>query len=135
MDNDVSAIQEVVQQLYASISFTAEFPPDWERLRGLFVGPGQLVRNLAQGPEMLTVDTFQVWVENARGTGLTTFHEEETDSSTHLMDTLAHRASHYRATVGGPQGGTIEGVNSIQLIQCNGGWKILSLAWDVPNPG
>jgi len=132
VDNDLQAIQQLVNQLYSCISFGVDTPPNWERLRHLFLGEGQLIRNHARGPEAFTLKSFQKWVEKARSDGLQSFFVLVTDSSTHQLGTLAHRASHYHATVGGPNGGVIEGVNSIQLMKCEGEWKVLSLAWEVP---
>lgn len=130
MENDLRSIQDLCRKLYASISFSATDPPVWDRMRGLFHANGQLIRNLTGGPEVFTVETFIQWIEKSRRDGLASFFEEETDHSTHVMGGLAHRASHYRSTVGGT--GQIEGVNSIQLMKCEGEWKILSLAWEVP---
>lgn len=132
MDNDLRSIQELCRKLYGSISFSKDEPPVWERMRGLFHPQGQLFRNLSNGTEVFTVETFIQWIEKSRRDGLVSFFEEETDHSTHVMGSLAHRASHYRSTVGGPSGGQIEGVNSIQLMKCDGEWKVLSLAWEVP---
>lgn len=132
MDNDLQGIQQTVRQLYACISFTTDYPPNWTGLSRLFLGDGQLVRNLEGGPEHFTLSAFREWVEKARQAGLASFHEEETDSSTHLMGSLAHRASHYRATVGGPQGGSVDGINSVQLMKVEDEWKVVSLAWAVP---
>lgn len=129
MESDLKAIEEVVRRLYESISFGLEDPPNWDRLRRSFHPKGQLIRNVGEEQEVYSVERFVQWVTRARQQGLATFSEVETDASTHLMGSIAHRASHYRATTGGT---TQIGVNSIQLMKCDGEWKVLSLAWEVP---
>lgn len=131
MDNDLQAIQQLMRELYQSISFQRNQPPDWSTLRNCFWDKAQLIRAGLSGIEHYTMDRFSEWVEQARSNGLGSFLEEETDASTHMMGSLAHRASHYRATI---EGGSIEGVNSIQLLKSQGEWKIISLLWDVPAP-
>ncbi|MFN8610015.1 MAG: hypothetical protein U0931_20910 [Vulcanimicrobiota bacterium] len=134
MDNDLQAIHQLVRKLYLSISFSRQGGPDWDVLREHFWEHGQLVRSGLSGIEYYTVEQFIEWVESARDNGLSAFQEEETESSTHLMGSLAHRASHYRASLDEGRGGTIEGINSIQILKSNGHWKIVSLLWDVPPP-
>ncbi|MBS2036822.1 hypothetical protein JST97_17660 [bacterium] len=134
MDNDLQAIHQLVRQLYLAISFNSQSGPDWEVLRGHFWERGQLVRSGLAGIEYYSVEQFTEWVDQARANGLTSFQEEETDASTHLMGNLAHRASHYRATLDEGRGGTVEGINSMQILKSNGQWKVVSLLWDVPAP-
>ncbi|MCW5871651.1 MAG: hypothetical protein KIS61_30650 [Candidatus Eremiobacteraeota bacterium] len=131
MDNDLQAIQQLVRELYRSISFQSKQPPDWTALKGCFWDRAQLIRAGLSGIEHYNLERFIEWVEQARANGLGSFQEEETDASTHMMGSLAHRASHYRATI---EGGAIEGVNSIQMLKCQGQWRIISLLWDVPAP-
>lgn len=132
MENDLRTIEEVIRLLYASVSFDANNPPTWDRLRRLFHPRGQLFRNLRETQEVYSVETFIQWVNKARQQGLVSFFEEETDASTHLMGGLAHRTSHYKASTGGPSGAIQVGINSIQMMKCDGEWKVLSLAWEVP---
>lgn len=132
-DSDLSQITQTCGGLYAALSFNDQRPPNWDQLRRLFVDKGHLVRLRANGAEHFEIEDFIAWVERARRDGLKSFVEVETDSSTHLMGGLAHRASHYKATVGGPSGGTIEGINSIQLVRCEDEWRVLSLAWEIPD--
>ncbi|MBN9418832.1 hypothetical protein ABS71_17245 [bacterium SCN 62-11] len=131
MDNDVQAIAQLVRELYLAVSFERNKPPDWPALGRILWPKAQLVRAGLSGIEHYTLEQFMEWVETARANGLASFLEEETDASTHLMGQIAHRSSHYRATL---DGGTIEGVNSIQMLKYDGQWKIISLLWDVPPP-
>ena len=131
MDNDLRAIQKVMKELYQSISFDRKKAPDWITLKGHFWEKAQLVRAGPGGIEHYDLERFSQWVESARANGLVSFQEEETDASTHIMGSLAHRASHYQASI---EGGSIVGVNSIQLLKHQGKWKILSMLWDVPPP-
>jgi len=134
MDNDLQAIQLLIRELYSSISFNRQQAPNWEVLRSHFCDRGQLVRVGLSGVEHYSVSEFIEWVEQARSNGLVSFQEEETDASTHLMGELAHRTSHYRATLDDGRGGSIEGINSIQILKTGGKWKVVSLLWDVPTP-
>ena len=134
MDNDLQAIHQLVRQLYLAISFNRQGGPDWDVLRSHFWEKGQLVRSGLSGIEYYTVEQFTEWVDTARANGLGSFQEEETDSTTHLMGHLAHRASHYKATLDDGHGGSVEGINSIQILKSDGQWKIVSLLWDVPPP-
>jgi hypothetical protein len=131
MDSDLKAIQKLIRQLYQSVSFHRSRTPDWHTLQQAFWPKAQLVRSGLQNIETYRLDQFMDWVDRARAQGLVAFSEEETDASTHIMGNLAHRSSHYRATV---EGDTIEGVNSIQMLKHEGKWKIISILWDVPTP-
>lgn len=131
MDNDLQAIQLLIRELYQSISFKRNEPPDWTTFKGHFWDKAQLIRAGPSGIEHYTLEHFVEWVERARASGLGAFREVENDASTHMMGNLAHRASHYRATL---ENGAIEGVNSIQLLKHEGSWKVISLLWDVPPP-
>lgn len=131
MDNDLQAVQLLIRELYQSISFKRNEPPDWTTFQGHFWGQAQLIRSGISGIEQYTLERFIAWVEQARSNGLVAFQEVENDASTHMMGNLAHRASHFRATL---DSGTIEGVNSIQLLKYDGQWKVISLLWDVPPP-
>lgn len=120
MDNDLRAI-----------SFDRNKAPDWTTLKSHYWEKGRLVRAGLSGIEHYDLASFSQWVESARANGLASFQEEETDGSTHIMGNLAHRASHYQATI---EGGSTVGVNSIQLLKHQGSWKIFSMLWDVPPP-
>lgn len=131
MSNDLRSIQKLIRELYQSICFDRKQAPDWTTLQSQFWDQAQLVRAGLNGIEHYDLQRFRYWVEGARSNGLVSFQEEEIDASTHIMGNLAHRASHYKATI---EGGSIQGVNSIQLLKHQGQWKIVSMLWDVPPP-
>ena len=131
MDNDLRAIQKLIRELYQAISFQRNQPPDWTTLKSHFWEKAQLVRAGLSGIEHYDMERFSEWVEGARANGLSSFQEEETDASTLILGNLAHRASHYKVTL---ESGSVEGVNSIQILKHQGKWKIISMLWDVPPP-
>ncbi|GJM20019.1 MAG: hypothetical protein DHS20C14_22320 [Phycisphaeraceae bacterium] len=138
-------VLEAVEGLYGVISGDAGEERDWEAFRGMFLDDSasmtaQRQEAVANGVAWsffsMTPDRY---VEQAGGWfERRAFYERGIANEIEVYGSLAHVWSTYQAfdtpDAAGPP--VIEGINSIQLVKTDGGWKVLSLAWvDVNRAG
>ena len=135
-------IPDALAALYASVSFPPGGRPDWERMVALFHGGGRLIpmrREAGQPAAVLDVAGFRARFEaadarlnlSAKG-----FHETERARTVQVYGTIAQVFSVYesRHTKDDPEPWD-RGVNSIQLVNEGGGWKVLTVLWDCESNG
>ena len=138
MTNDtVAALEILTNEFFLAVSFADGARPNYDRLHGLFIVDGKLIKNSSESPEITTVDQFiaprQAMVESG---ALTAFREWETANITEVFGNVAHRFSTYekRGVMDGVQFEG-KGVISTQFVRTPSGWKMSSMAWDDERPG
>jgi hypothetical protein len=130
--DDRNEIDALIKALYEVISFDEEGEPDWLRMRSLFSRHAHITRITPDGTDYLDVGGFQELAKETFDLGVyTRFFEIEVLRDERRFGGLAHVLSAYE-TRHSPN--AIEpfarGVNSLQLIREDEGWKVLSLFWD-----
>ena len=132
MEYDYTTIDGLIFALYDVISGPAGVEPDWRRERELYAPgarlmPSRLLENGDLFSEILTVDEYIA----SRGPYLreNAFYERQVSSKVDQYHQIAHVFSGYESseTPHGPP--FSRGVNSIQLVQSQGRWWVLSILW------
>lgn len=122
---------------FRAVSFDEGDSSPYADLYDLFIEGGQIIKNSAPSPEIMTVRQFVEPRQRMVDAGeLTRFRESETAEITEIFGNVAHRFSVYEKH-GVSAGASIDGrgVISIQFIATLAGWKISSMAWDDERPG
>ena len=136
---DRAAIDSLLKALYEVISFDESSEPDWRRMQSLFSEHARITRVTPEGTDYLDLENFQILAKETFELGVyTRFFEVEVQRDERRFGALAHVLSAYE-TRRSPDAAEpfARGVNSLQLIREDGGWKVLSLFWDeerVDNP-
>lgn len=131
---DTATPEALVAALYDTISGPVGQARDWARFRRLFASDGRLVA-LGRRPDgtiakrSFTPDDYVT----RNGSFLVTngFTERETHRVMHRYGHVVHVFSAYEGTFtqnGTP--GVVRGVNSIQLVETGGRWRILTVLWN-----
>jgi hypothetical protein len=126
------SIAQLMKLLYAVISFEEGGEPDWEGLHSLFSEHARITRVTPEGIDHLIPSSFLDMTRNLVDIGAyTSFFEFETSRTVEHFGDIAQVWSHYETRrnrdAREPLG---RGVNSIQLIRENDGWRVLGLLWD-----
>ena len=126
--NDVDAI---VSDLYESISFNKDKDPDYEKFQSLFIDGGHLISVKDTTSFTLTPDDYEQSMTKQRESGnIIAFEEKELARKTEQYGNILHLFSTYQTHVETPDGtDSARGINSIQLMQKDGSWKVVSLIW------
>ncbi len=129
---DKAEIDALVRSFFQLFSNRAGIRPELDRIFGLFVPRGLLVKCGGEEPEVCSLIEFitprQALLTN--GT-LQEFHEFETGESTTIFGDCAQRISAYQKSgVLDGQVFSTRGVKTFQFVRSGAGWKILSVAWD-----
>jgi len=138
-DDDRAAIDALLKALYEVISFDEGGEPDWQRMRALFSRNAHITRITPDGTDYLDLDGFQELAKESFDLGVyTRFFEIEVLRDERRFGGLSHVLSAYE-TRHSPNAlePFARGVNSLQLIREDDGWKVLSLFWDeerIDNP-
>ncbi|RNC80910.1 MAG: hypothetical protein ED559_03675 [Phycisphaera sp.] len=132
---DLDAIDEAIVALYDVISGPAGEERDWDRFRAMFTStahmgacftrPDGLVNSITMTPEEYIERSGQMLVQIG-------FTERETHRVLEVYGSIAHAFSTYEG-IGNADAETpleVAGVNSIQLIRTDDGWKVFSLIWN-----
>jgi hypothetical protein len=129
---DCATIESLMAALYEVISFGEGGEPDWLRMQSLFSRHGRVTRITPDGTDYLDLSGFQELAKESFDLGVyTRFHEIEVLRDERRFGGLAHVLSAYE-TRHSPSATEpfARGVNSLQLIREDDGWKVLSLFWD-----
>jgi len=129
---DDPAITELLQRLYAVISFEEGGDPDFEGLEQVFSRHARITRVTPEATDYLEPQSFLQMTRNLVELGAyTSFHELEVARRVQRFGRVAQVWSVYETRCNRlartPLG---RGVNSIQLIHESGGWRVLGLSWD-----
>lgn len=132
LEVDPTRLESVIAANYASISFEEGEDPDWSLDRTLFAPGARLTRVSRDRIDSMDPDEYRHQFEAIRAErGWTSFWEGEIESKVDVFGGIAHVASRYEAR---PSAASSEilgaGVNSIQLIHRDDGWKIFSVLWE-----
>lgn len=128
-------IDDMISELYQSISFDENQAPDYEKFKLLFSEHGKLTRiNDTTSLTLVPTDYEQMMNRQRKNGTLLAFKEKELYRKTEIYGNIAHVFSTYHSRMKAPSGSTTErGINSIQLINTKDGWKIISLTWQEEN--
>jgi hypothetical protein len=133
----VADLHRLMEEFFRAVSFDSGERPPYEKLRGLFIDDGRLIKNSTDVPEISSVDQFigprQAMVDSG---ALAYFREVEDGEITEVFGNVAHRFSRYskRGMLDGVPFETA-GMISTQFIRTPSGWQISSMAWDDERPG
>jgi hypothetical protein len=136
---DVASIDAIIAVLYDVISGPAAQPRDWDRFHSLFQPDARLIPT-GQRPDgtvtarTLTPEEFSATVGpqfEERG-----FFEQEIGRVAETFGNIAHVFSAYESkrTAEDPEP-FARGINSIQLLNADDRWYIVSIFWDSERPG
>jgi mannose-6-phosphate isomerase-like protein (cupin superfamily) len=130
---DQTAIQEVVDQLYAAVSYEAGTMPNWDTMANVFFPEAVLVMSYPEGsqPRIQSpkefVQEYRDFLEqpgrNAQG-----FYEGPTYLEIMMFGNIAHVDAVFEAFL--PPDSPVpvkRGIDSFQLLKVEGEWKILAL--------
>ena len=131
---DTATPEALLAALYDVISGPAGQPRDWARFRRLFAADGRLVA-LGRRPDGVIVQRTLTPDDYVRASGdflvASGFTERETHRVIHRYGHVAHVFTAYEGTFstdGTP--GSVKGVNSVQMIETGGRWRILMVLWN-----
>jgi hypothetical protein len=140
---DAATVDAVVSALYGSVSHGPDTEPDWKRMRSIFLPVGMLIPPKRPREDMFTVldvDGFQERVQTsmaaAKAKGeATAFFEKEVARRTDCFGNVCQIFSTYEARrAPADEKPFVRGINSIQLVKDDSGWKIASVVWDTERP-
>ncbi len=135
---DVSSVDGIITALYASISGPMNVPRDRERFLSLFAPDARLIPTTTNAPEgYLSMTPAEYW-ENAEQALLNMgFTEAEIGRVTENLGMVTHAFStyeSYREDQGDPDTPFDQGINSIQILEHDGRFWIMTVMWD-SSPG
>lgn len=136
--DDHSTVDAIVAALYDAISFEPGGEPDWQRLQRLFHPEGRLIP--PAGPDGLAVLDLATFGERSTAYMEETelrprgFRERELGRRGERFGNVAHVMSGYESLYADTDEALGRGVNSIQLVQEDGRWWVLAIAWDAETP-
>lgn len=124
-------IQQVVNDLYASIHYDGNEQPEWNQFRSLFIEEAFLIHNTDTAYTYMSpqdfIDAYRGQMESDIIRQAT---EEELYQTGEQFAGIAQVFSTYETLVITPDDTlNSRGINSIQLLQTEGEWKIASIVW------
>ena len=131
-DTERDAIRALVATLYRAISGPAGAPRDWDSFLTCYAAEGRITPFEIAGDGALHFDvmTPAQYVESrTRLLSGNAFYEREVRHECAIEGRIANVFSHYEArrTPDGPA--FTSGVNSLQLVRFDEGWRVLSITW------
>jgi hypothetical protein len=129
---DDPAIAQVMNHLYAVISFEEGEEPDWQGLKDVFSKHARITRVTHEGTDHLEPTSFFEMTRNLVDLGAyTSFYEFEVARRVERFGEIAQVWSVYETRRNrGAREALGRGVNSIQLVRENDSWRVLGLLWD-----
>jgi hypothetical protein len=127
-----ASLDDVLARLYEVISFPEGGEPDWDGMKDVFSRHARITRVTPEGTDHLDLPTFCAMAREMLDAGAYTgFHEREVSRRIDHLGAVVHVLSAYETkrhpTAIDRLG---QGVNSIQLVNEEGGWRVVSLCWD-----
>lgn len=124
-------VDEVISELYSSITFDENSDPDYETFQSLFIEDGRLISVHDTTSYHLTPASYKQSMNSRRQNGkILAFEEKELHRETDQFGNIMHVFSTYQTHVVTPDGEDSQrGINSIQLMKENGRWKVVSIIW------
>jgi hypothetical protein len=132
MSDDDPTIARLLEALYEVISFEEGDEPDWSGLQALFSEHARITRITPDGTDHMDPRSFLAMTRNMLEVGAyTSFYEFEVGRQVRRFGNVAQVWSLYETRRDrGAARALGRGINSIQLIRENGGWRVLGLLWD-----
>ena len=129
MNNPLEKIEEAVDRLYGSVCFRSGERPDIGALRDVFIAGGRLINCDEDPPVVMTVEELIAEMESQIAGGTVgEFLEREISHRTEFFGRVAQRFSTSEARFDWKAKKPFAvGINSIQLIETGGSWKVASL--------
>jgi len=138
-DADGASADAIVAALYASVSHDEASPPNWERMRNLFLQVGMLIPPKNPRSDLFTVldvDGFEQRVKESIAAAKqkgepTSFFEREISRRTDCFGNVCQIFSTYESRrAPSDERPFVRGINSIQLVNDGHRWWVASVAWD-----
>jgi hypothetical protein len=129
---DDPAINDLLQRLYAVISFEEGEEPDWPGLERIFSRHARITRLTPEGADYLDPGSFLAMTRNFLDIGAyTSFFEFEIAHRIERFGDIAQVWSLYETRRNKDAREALgRGVNSIQLVREGDDWRVLGLLWD-----
>ena len=129
---DLAQIDHLISEFYRVICFEEGGAPDFECLKALFSPHARITRITPEGIDHLDVMGFGNMVRELLELGaFTAFYEHELSRKSHRFGRVYHIASAYETKASPESLDYLErGVNSLQVLREQDGWRIVSLCWD-----
>lgn len=128
-----ASIDEVLTDLYQSISFEKPDELDWELFRDLFAPEAKLIPVQASNMVIWTVEDYITRFKKQVNAGqLKRFMETEIGRTVDRFGDLVQVFSAYKTefSTDEQENGQSRGINSIQMIKNQGRWWITSIIWE-----
>ena len=130
--------EALISELYDLVTFEVNSPPDWDRVRSMFLENAIIVlRTSRDSSTIFTVDGFVQdfinFIENSN-VQKTGFDEKIIKMKPMAFGDIAHVLVLYEASIPGSQRPPQQGVDSFQLIKKNNRWWIVSVINEIPTP-
>lgn len=135
--SDKTGLDELMREFYRVICFPEGGAPDWDAMQNLFSAHARITRITPEGIDHLDLQAFRNLVEELLELGaVTSLYEAERERHVARYGRVLHVASAYETKVSVDAADYLErGVNSLQIIEEDVGWRILSLCWDTAASG
>lgn len=123
-------LDEVIAAMYEGVCFEPGRRPDWSKQTEIFAPQARMVRVTDDGVFEFDLDSYRKNFEAMIDSGtLPSFWEGELWRETRLFGEGAHVLSAYETRWTRDGELLNRGVNSIQLFQRGGGWRISAMLW------
>ena len=131
-DGERASLDGVLTRLYEVISFDEGGEPDWDGMKDVFSRHARITRVTPEGIDHLDLPTFCAMAREMLDLGAyTSFYEQEVDRRVDRLGAVVHVLSAYETKRHPAAVDRLgQGVNSIQLVNEDGGWRVVSLCWD-----
>lgn len=130
------AINQLVLDAYAAISFDAGTTPNYDALREVFTEDAIFQNFRGDTLSTANFDEFLAgYKASVEGGQLTSFNEVELGGVTEYFGKIGHRISAYASYINSADEIGERGVNSFQVIRIDGEWKVNSIVWDIEKEG
>lgn len=129
-------IDEITESYYKFLNFHQEHFPNINGLEKLFYGTGKLINNNYEKPINFTVQSYvqAIMKQIEQDNGLY-MHQKEISATTEVFGKNAQRISVYEYFDSEDNELPKRGVNFIQYILTEEGWKIVSMIWNDEQDG
>lgn len=131
-----AAVNAVVQAAYTGLSFNEGEKPDYKMMRSAFLDSAIFRSYRSGNAEVFTIEEYMVNYSGAvEGGAFKAIREKEIWGQTQVFGKVAHRFSTYVLYVNDMSKIVERGVNSMQLVKTEEGWKINSITYDTEKEG
>jgi hypothetical protein len=130
--------ESVVTELYRLVSFEPGAPPDWQKVRSLFIDEAVVVLRTARDKTTVFsvqgfVEDFQRFIEHADAEQKG-FTERIVRMKPLVFGDIAHVLVLYEASLSGSDRPPTRGIDSFQLVRKDGRWWIVSIVNEICTP-